>query len=105
MFEVGSKVIHITPFRDALADFEIEAGVKYPKLKKIYTVRTLEYEAGIVLIRLVEIINPILNYLEGFSEAEFNAAHFAPLISDNTLSDTTFEEILTEIAEMELVNG
>ena len=28
---------------------------------------------------------------------------FAPI--DNTLSDTTSEEILTEIAEMELVNG
>ena len=89
-FKIGEKVVCVT---NAPLDFEdIIDGVTAPKVKEIYTIRTMESDKTGTWITVEEIINPVFNYLDGFGEASFNINYFRKLdyqFAENLLAELT----------------
>ena len=100
-FHVGQQVVCIGnfDFSDRPVE-EAEAGVVWPKLHHIYTVRAVRkvmtYTGSVVALHLREIRNPVLPYLGGADEAEiaFEVRSFRPIVSRRT-DIAVFERLLT----------
>lgn len=76
MFKVGQKVVCLgtAPRRPECP------GEIFPRKGEIYTVRETCYsQCGVPCIRLVEIVNPILEYIKGPSEMAFDVIDFRPI--------------------------
>ena len=81
---VGVKVVCVAQFN--LRPTEIEAGVQPPLLFMTYTIREtmmLDSDQGIVpCIRLVELVNPPVEFIEGLLETSWWTNGFRPLVDD-----------------------
>lgn len=69
-WQVGDKVVCIYAF-EAMDPLEV-----VPVKGVVYTIREIEAADGFVFIRLVEIVNDCLDYVDGAGEVCFWAARF-----------------------------
>jgi len=96
MFAIGEKVVCISDLKRNIDD--IENGVIYPIKNEIYTIREFFEGNG---IRLNEIINPKLQYKDGFNECAFYLKHFRKL--DYDFAENLLSEITRQVKEEEKV--
>jgi hypothetical protein len=88
--KVGDKVVCV---RD---DFQNRVvNVKRPKKGQIYTIRDVSEYNGYVGVRLVEIVNPICHYRNGWSECCFDHKAFRPI--DYSFGQSVADEIEKEL--------
>lgn len=77
--KVGDKVVcvNISGFADAARGLYKHYGitVMFPRLNHIYTIRKIIEDT----LRVDEIVNPILDYIDGINEHRFYLWHFRPL--------------------------
>lgn len=85
-FRVGQKVVCIGGKR--IGGHGTEA---IPEFGSVYTVREFGADGG---IRLVEIVNPPLAYIEGFFECTFAVESFRPVVERKT-DISVFTALLT----------
>tara|TARA_R100000781_G_scaffold113591_1_gene82414 strand:+ start:13677 stop:13958 length:282 start_codon:yes stop_codon:yes gene_type:complete len=72
-FKIGQKVVCVEKLEFYQLEFDL--GVRYPVVGEIYTIRNF-YKG---YLRFVEIVNPKINYIEGFNEVAFIPDKFRPL--------------------------
>lgn len=102
-FHVGQKVVLARMAKNAEGHrkFSESRGyaVTYPELGRIYTVREIFlHETGAVAMRLVEIVNPVVQYKNGEKELCFDAANFRPIVERKT-DISIFKAMLTPKTE------
>lgn len=86
MFYVGQKVVFIGGGA-ARTIF----GETVPQAGEVYTIRDISFGENGTYLRLEEIVNSLHYYIEGLSEARFNAFYFRPVV---TTDISIFEAML-----------
>ncbi len=85
-FRVGMKVV-------ALGMLSSPAERTYREIRpvrgEVYTVRTIETRPDGTFIRLVEIVNELQYYNNGYGECCFNITRFRPAVSPGISFDTS----------------
>lgn len=75
-------------------------GVTKPSRGEVYTIRSIDVCKGVVFIRLVELVNPIAQYVEGPMEPWWPAKGFRPVEPRKT-DISVFTAMLTGAKERE----
>jgi hypothetical protein len=88
-FKIGEKVVCINAFK-GICDKQKSLGVNPPIKGEIYTIRCIDVDG---YLTFEELINPKVNYRNGFLEATFNPDKFRKLDYAHT------ERICAEIIE------
>lgn len=65
-------------------DFYPQFGETVPVEGSTYTIRDFYEERGAIGIRVEEIVNPPLRYVDGVQECAFNIINFRPLVPPKT---------------------
>lgn len=100
MFHIGQKVVCVGTFTHGGYGTE-----KLPTEGGVYTIRDLiRIDGGELGLRVEEVINPPMQYQQGYVEACFNARFFRPVIERKT-DISVFTRILDKVNKRETVNG
>lgn len=93
-WQIGDKALCVKEFKTPRLHQET-----YPELYQNLTVRTISIGEGCeVFLRFEEIINPVLLYTEGATEAQFICTHFIKKLSETELAQLQEENINKVIA-------
>lgn len=95
MFKVGQKVVCVEdkPNSNTIVP-------NRPVKGEIYTIRAIRTNFNIYGVLLVEVVNPLQEFMEGLYEGAFDPSRFRPV--DTTYGEQLCEE-LERITEPELV--
>lgn len=84
-FKPGDPVVCVDDVWPAGSFYGVE---KLPMKDNVYTVREIFVPSypfrDRIAVRLIEIQNPVLDYVQGITEAAFDASRFRPLVTRKT---------------------
>ena len=95
-FKTGEKVVCLHGFKTTT--YKIKYNLKYPIKGEIYTIREIDEDG---YLRFEELINPKLNYSNGFSEAVFNPLKFRKL--DTQFAEDLCKELIQQVKKESLI--
>jgi hypothetical protein len=78
-------------------NWDLRNGEKMPVKGEIYTVRAIVRWEGQVGLKLEEVVNPVMNYVDAVAECSFDARYFREIQPPMNISEL-LENLQTELA-------
>jgi len=85
-FKVGQKVVCVKSNPRQYDEAEDYYGVRFPVVKEMYTIREMELIDKVLCFHFEELVNPKIQYLDGYDEVWFKNECFRPL--DHAFADS-----------------